>query len=96
MLWGRINIFYIDNEQKIKILEADLKKENSSKNIIGLNLKNNKNLFVERNINIEKYCDNFKNDLEFIIEFFDKFRNIEHKYKQRWEETLRELRTIMK
>ena len=96
MLWVRINVFYIDNEEKIKILEADLKKENLSKNIIGLKLKNNKNLFVERNINIEKYSDNFKNDLEYIIAFFDKFRNIEHKYKKRWEETLKELRTIMK
>jgi hypothetical protein len=80
----------------VKILEAESKKENLSKNITGLKLQNNKNLYLERNYYYDQYCENFKNDLNNLIAYFDNFREEEAKYEKRWEEIVKELKSINK
>ena len=88
-----IFIFYsVDNEDKIKIIEAEFKKENLSKNITGLKLQNNKNSYNERNAYYEKYSQIFKNEIDGILGKFDGLRDEENKYQKRWEEVIKGLK----
>ncbi len=73
-----------------------MKKENVSKHMTGLKLQNNKNLFIERNVYFEKYCDMFENDINKLLSHFDKFRHEEMSYQKRWGEVIEELKSINK
>lgn len=87
---------FLDNSEKILILETEFKKENFTKTVTGLKLQNNKNLFIERNNYYEKYIESFKNSIKNIIENFNNLRKEETDYEKRWGEIVAELRNSMK
>ncbi len=75
------------------MLETQYKKENLSKNITGLKLKNNKNLFLKRNECFENYSKVFNKKIDSIIESFNILRVEEINYQIRWDEMTKELKS---
>jgi hypothetical protein len=59
-----------------------------------LKLQNNKNLYKERNIFFEKFCESFKEDVDKILKNFDFIRDEEKKYQKRWTEVIQALKGI--
>jgi hypothetical protein len=75
----------------MKFLENEFRKETLSKNITGLKLTNNKNLFLMRIDYFNKYCEFFKSNIESFIEKFDNIRLTETEYVKRWNELIADL-----
>ena len=103
---GKINYYdtfnkevkdYIENsEEKIKLLENAYRKDNWSKNIIGIKLQNNKNLFLERNKYYEQHCKGFNENIKEDISKFNNLRVDELEYKNKWDEMIKNLKNTLK
>ena len=85
-----------NSEEKIKILEDNYKKGKWSKNIIGIKLQNNKNLFLERNKYYEQHCKEFNENINDDINKYNQYRMEELEYKYKWEELVKELKNTIK
>ncbi len=84
-----LHCFYkLDNEEKLKNLEHESKKELMTKNIVGLKLQNNKSLFIERNKLYESYTTKFKTEIDYLLEKFNKYREEELAYQKSWNEII--------
>jgi hypothetical protein len=75
----------------MKFLESEYKKESITKNITGIKLQNNKNLFLERIDYFEKYCEFFKSNIADFIEKYNQIRLKESEYIKRWNELIADL-----
>ncbi len=103
---GKINYYdmfqkmvkeYVENsEEKIKILENEYRKDNWSKNITGIKLQNNKNLFIERNKFYKQHCEIFNNNIKDDIDKFNNLRVQELEYKFKWDEMVKDLKNTLK
>ena len=103
---GKINYYdmfnkivkdYVENsEEKIKVLENEYRKDNWSKNISGIKLQNNKNLFIERNKYYKQHCDTFNKNIKEDINKFNQFRLEELEYKYKWDEMVKDLKNTLK
>lgn len=69
-------------------------KDNTSKNITALKLQTNKNLFYNRNKFYMEYSEIFAKNLNLIFEKFDKLRQNEIDYKNRFNEILKSVKNI--
>ena len=67
-----------------------------SKNIIGIKLQNNKNLFLERNKYYEQHCKEFNENINDDINKYNQYRMEELEYKYKWEELVKELKNTIK
>ena len=85
-----------NSEEKIKILEDNYKKGKWSKNIIGIKLQNNKNLFLERNKYYEQHCKEFNENINDDINKYNQYRMEELEYKYKWEELVKDLKNTIK
>ena len=88
---------YVENsEDKIKTLENAYHKDNWSKNITGLKLQNNNNLFRERNKYYEQHCQSFNANVKEDIDKFNSMRLQELEYKYKWDEMVKDLKNTLK
>ena len=85
-----------NSEEKIKLLEEEYKKDSWSKNIIGIKLQNNKNLYNERNKYYEQHCLEFNKNINEDINKFNNLRMEELEYKYKWEELVKDLKNTVK
>ena len=102
---GKINYYdqfnkevkeYVENaEDKIKLLETAYRKDNWSKNIIGIKLQNNKNLFLERNKYYEQHCKGFNANINEDINKYNNLRLEELEYKSKWDEMVKDLKNTL-
>ena len=81
-----------NSEEKIKILEKEYKKDNWSKNMTGIKLQNNKNLFSFRNEYYKKHCEQFNSDINEFINKYNSERLQELEYNQKWKDTMKNLK----
>ncbi len=85
-----------NNEEKIKFIDTESKKQIFSKSITGLKLLNNKNLYKNRNFYYEIYCKKIKENVDEYLNYFDSMRADELKYSLRWNEIIESLKTANK